>query len=420
VEEGPDLLRPKVDIGGDRSGIMGSEFPLFNFLIYLLGKAFGYAHWHGRLINLVFSSIGTYFFYRFIERIHGRRPALLASLLLLLSIWFSFSRKSMPDTFSISLMMVGMYYALAWLQDGKWLQLAVAGVFLTLAPLCKIPALYFFAALPVVLLMRDLPVRRRWLLAGMSAVAVAITSVWYFIWVPHLLEVYKYELFFPKGFAEGIREILPLMERFVHRFYYSSFLGYAGFLCFLLGAFFLVREKAWRMMVALGLLTGCFLAFAIKTGSVFPLHSYYIIPFTPLLAWIGGVGLSRLPRWVVAVGFLALAGEVVGNQATDFFIQDKEKFRLGLEALCDQHIPKADKVIINGGQGPIEMYYAHRRGWAVEGKMLEQRSNVDDMVARGAKWLILVRQHGPDSLAGYPTVHEDDDYRIQRLQSNLP
>lgn len=47
---------------GTGTGIIGSEFPIFNFLSYLWFKIFGFSHWAGRLINLVTSSIGIYYF----------------------------------------------------------------------------------------------------------------------------------------------------------------------------------------------------------------------------------------------------------------------------------------------------------------------------------------------------------------------
>ena len=51
---------PKVDMAGEKSGITGMEFPLFNYLIYLMSLLFGYTHWYGRLINLVISSAGIW------------------------------------------------------------------------------------------------------------------------------------------------------------------------------------------------------------------------------------------------------------------------------------------------------------------------------------------------------------------------
>src|SRR5256885_261898 len=52
-----NILYPRVDMAGDKTGITGTEFPLLNYLIYLVAKVFGWADWYGRLINLIVSSL---------------------------------------------------------------------------------------------------------------------------------------------------------------------------------------------------------------------------------------------------------------------------------------------------------------------------------------------------------------------------
>src|SRR5688500_14048264 len=65
-ETDANILYPRIDSAGEKSGIVGSEFPLLNYLIYLVSAIFGYEHWYGRLIVLVCSSIGVFFFYKLI------------------------------------------------------------------------------------------------------------------------------------------------------------------------------------------------------------------------------------------------------------------------------------------------------------------------------------------------------------------
>jgi hypothetical protein len=102
-EGGPDLFHPRIDMAGEKTGILGSEFPFFNLIIYLFSIVFGYAHWYGRLINLVVSSLGIWCFYLLLNKLINRKVAFNATIILLSSIWFSYSRKIMPDTFSVSL-----------------------------------------------------------------------------------------------------------------------------------------------------------------------------------------------------------------------------------------------------------------------------------------------------------------------------
>jgi len=110
VENNP--LYPRADqFGGDKTGIFGSEFPLLQEGIVLLSSVFGYDHWYGRLINLIVTSFGIYFFYLLLLTILPERAAFYSGIMLLTSLWFMFGRKIMPDTFSVSLALSGIYMA---------------------------------------------------------------------------------------------------------------------------------------------------------------------------------------------------------------------------------------------------------------------------------------------------------------------
>src|SRR5688572_20790329 len=49
-----NFFLPRVDLAGEKTGIVGSEFPVLNYLIYIAYNIFGYEHWYGRLIVLIF------------------------------------------------------------------------------------------------------------------------------------------------------------------------------------------------------------------------------------------------------------------------------------------------------------------------------------------------------------------------------
>lgn len=82
-ESGLDFFHPRIDMAGEKTGIIGSEFPFFNFIIYLFSVVFEYAHWYGRLINLVVSSLGIWCFYLLINKLINRMVAFNATIILL-------------------------------------------------------------------------------------------------------------------------------------------------------------------------------------------------------------------------------------------------------------------------------------------------------------------------------------------------
>jgi len=59
LEQSPNILYPQIDMSGNQPGFIGSEFPLFNYIIFLAAKIFSYQHWYGRLINMIISSISS-------------------------------------------------------------------------------------------------------------------------------------------------------------------------------------------------------------------------------------------------------------------------------------------------------------------------------------------------------------------------
>src|SRR6478736_3140318 len=67
-ERSSNILYPAVDLAGEKSGIVGCEFPILNYLVYLVSLVFGYTHWYGRIIVLTVSSIGVFFFHRLIRK----------------------------------------------------------------------------------------------------------------------------------------------------------------------------------------------------------------------------------------------------------------------------------------------------------------------------------------------------------------
>jgi 4-amino-4-deoxy-L-arabinose transferase-like glycosyltransferase len=153
LETDANIFYPRVDMAGEKTGITGTEFPLLNYLIYLVSLLFGWQHWYGRLIVLLISSFGTYFFYKIARRFWKEETAFYATILLLVSNWFIYSRKIMPDTFSISLMLIGVYFAIQFIDNNKRISLLWSWLFIVMGALSKIPSILVLA--PLILLYFD-------------------------------------------------------------------------------------------------------------------------------------------------------------------------------------------------------------------------------------------------------------------------
>ncbi len=388
LEVTSNIFYPRIDMAGARTGIIGSEFPLFSYLIFVISKIFGYDHWYGRLINLIVSSMGIYYFYLVVKRYFSYHVAFNASIILTVSIWFSFSRKIMPDVFSVSLVIIGLYYCLRYFETGNLTRLLLFFVFATVGSLCKIPAFTLMSVIAIPLVTK-FPRNRKIAVLIAGIFSFIIVAIWYFYWVPYLLDTYHFKLFYPKGLIEGFREIIEYPIDTLDKFWFTSFYSFIAFFLFIAGLVMMNVRKE-RLLTGLFVVVSIvFFVFILKTGSVFSFHNYYIIPYMPVMAVIAGFALSLIKiRWQI-VFLILISVESLANQSYDFRIKDSELYKLELEKSIDDIITNEELIIVNGGANPQTIYFLHRKGWTVEKEVLQNPGFIDDKAGRGAKYLII-------------------------------
>ena len=387
VQDGYNFFYPTIDMAGDLSGVIGSEMPIFNSLIYVLSLLFGYEHWYGRLINLLVSSVGLWYFFKLIRLFFNKQLALYALVFLTTSIWFTFSRKIMPDTFSIALMIIAWYQGVLYLNTGRLLRVTLFFILGLLAVGSKLPAIGWYSLI-VALFFSSHPVKRKWTLGILASVAGGVAFIWYFAWVPYLVETYQYQLFFPKPFVEGLNEISNYLPELAERFYFSAFYSYTAALTTIIGTILWFKQstKKW-FFVSLALIF-IYSIFIIKTGAVFPTHNYYIIPLVPFMAFLAAFALAKIQRKWAGVILTVFVVESIANQQHDFFIKDNQRYKLELERIAEKNISESALIIINGGDSPQQIYFTNRKGWTVPSEKITVEL-VDSLTARGAKKLII-------------------------------
>jgi len=416
LENGANILYPSIDMAGEKSGIIGSEFPFFSYLIFIFSYIFDYSHWLGRLINLFVSSFGLYFFFKLIKNLLDKQTAFNSTIVLTVSIWFAFSRKIMPDTFSVSLVIIGLFYAYNFLKNGFKSSLILFFVFSTLGMLCKIPALSLFSVLLILIFIKEIDIRRKLALYAAAALGFLIVCLWYFYWVPYLLDTYHYQLYFPKGIVEGIQEITPLIPQLLEKFYFSALLSYMALVCSLVGIVLLIKNKQIYLVSGIGIITAVFILFIVKTGAVFPLHNYYIIPFTPIMALMAGYAITQIPLKIqyILLGLIAIEG--IANQQHDFRIKESQLYKLELEKITEKLIPDIDLIIINGGQSPQDIYFSHRKGWTVDDTDIMNLQYIDSLTSLGAKYLVIDKSRIDQQFVQHETIYTGKHYSICKLE----
>lgn len=389
LEISPSLLYPRIDMDGTGTGIIGSEFPIFNFLSYLWFKIFGFSHWAGRLINLAVSSIGIYYFYKIVKRYFTINVAFSAAFVLIVSGWFGFARKIMPDTFSVSLVLIALYYATVFLDKWRHKDLLLFTFFAALGALSKMPSVSILAVLAIPVISSNYPIKQRLELIGAGTLVLLILGLWYFYWVPHLLNTYGYKLFFPRELLQGLNELIVNWFDTLDKFFFAALFSFVAFFFFLKGLYNSFKDNNKLILSSLFLVSLVFLFYMMKTGDVFSFHSYYIIPFTPIMALIAGYGLSKLKaKWLWLFLFI-ISVESIANQYNDFFIKDELKCKLNYELIADEFTNKDDLVVVTGDLDPITMYYLHRKGWSINNTVLSDSIKMEEMHNLGAKYIFV-------------------------------
>jgi hypothetical protein len=407
---------PTVDNGGrHETGIIASEFPVFNYMVYLVSIPFGYAHWYGRLINLIISTLAAWYFYKLLKFKFSESIAFNATLLLTVSIWFGFSRKSMPDVFSMSLMLMALYYAFYFVRDKNWQHLLYFGVLGSLAVLAKLPAIYGLCVLFIPMLLKKIKTGVKVNILIVSFLIIMIANWWYFIWGDYLLTTYHYQLFFPRTLKEGLNEMAPFWKLALEQFYFSSFNSFLAFAIFLFGLVICIHKKIMFPLYIVLISFAVFIGFALKTGSVFAQHSYYIIPIVPVMALIGGIGLSCMPHHFYSWVIVLISMEAIANQHNDFFIKKSETFKLTMEDEINKFVPKHTKIALGGNTGPQYLYFAHRKGWGLSQHQTLDSTYMNYLIKHQYTYLVVVKREF-SKLPNYEKVGESKDLLFYKLK----
>lgn len=417
LETDANILYPRIDIAGEKTGITGMEFPVFNYTIYLISNLFGYQHWYGRLLNVVISSLGVWFFYLLITRHFGAKIAFRATLVFLFSIWLSYSRKIMPDTFAVSLVIIGMYYFSNFIKKSTYFHLIIGTILITLGILSKLPAGVVFTPFLLFLFSKKITLSTKSIILVSFSVILIPVIWWYFYWVPFLNTTFGFWHFFMgKSLSEGFQELTSNLPDFLEKFYGTS-IFYIGFIVFVVGIFFTIKHKLHAIKWTLGISFFAILIIMLKSGQTFAHHTYYMIPFLPAMALVAGVGLASFRyKTISAILLIAIIAEGTLNQIADFRIPQSHLSLLELESELSAFSDTKDLIAINSGEVPTPMYFAYRKGWVETNQNLLNEEYISELKMKGLRFIVVLKNgFGTETSLPYPIQLENKNYLIYSL-----
>lgn len=414
----PNIMYPRIDIGGEGDGIMSCEFPVYNYILAGIFKILGTHDWYARLFTWIVACCSLWFFHDLTRKTLNFRAATLATIVLMCSIYFEYARKTMPDTFAVSLTIMGIWFGWQYLEKGRRSMLISAALLITLGVLSKIPALIALSFLWIPMTdPNNQRVYKRNLVLWLSAGMVLVLA-WYFAWMPYLLEKFHNQLIFPVSLAEGWKIIMEDRWGEAWRtitnasFYYKMPFIYAimGLGVVLTGS---QNRYKWFALTYIAI----FFAFALKTGDVFITHEYYSIPLTPLWALLIGHFLDRLawkPVFTYALLLVTMIPSYIHQKSMSFTPEVNRSYLANLSAIAGRFSQPEDKIMVNDGQfNPTMMYWAKRKGWTVNQDVPAKTTWMPDYKRDGLKYMFIDRHLLKDTLP-YTLLYEDENFRVYK------
>jgi hypothetical protein len=387
-----NIFYPRIDETAGATGIIGMEFPLLNHLHYLFSLLFDYQHWYGRLINLIVSSFGIFYFYKTVKLLFNERLAFFAAYLLLISSWFAFSRKMMPDTFCVSLMFIALFHGFKYLKEGQIIQLSCFFLFGTLGMLSKIPAL-FYLIIFIPFILKENPPRKQVVVFILTSILALIPPYyWYFVWCPYLSDTYGQWYNSGMGIGQGFFELYAHLTATFHRFYFDAFSGFLAFGLCVIGLIYLIIKSERQLITYILFLTFSFFIYMLKSGFYFHHHSYYILPFVPIMAIVAGYALTCIknPRLLIGL-LLLLTVEGIANQQHDLFIKKSEAYKIEAESFIHPHVSSDQLIAVNGNGNPQLLYLSHRKGWVISDEQLKDKTFLNTLKSNGCMFILIAK-----------------------------
>ncbi len=392
-ENGYKILYPQIDYNGKSPGYVPLEFPIYQFIVALLYKLFGFQEWLGKLISIIFS-IGTMLLLFFLTRIYfGEKVALYSvSVFAFLPLSIFYSQTFMPESMLIFCSMASVYFLNKWLDTSKITFFILGIIFTVFAFLVKITSLYLI--LPILYLF--------W--CKYSKEIIKKTNFWIFIILSLLPSFLWYILWTPKISFEGIfGSIWDTKDRWGNfnwwlniNWYQKIFLQhisenwllFIGIVFFILGFFQKTKNKNEYVfhIWTFGIISYFFI---VAQGNW--VHEYYQFPFVlPASIFIAkslnSIFESKNKKIKIIIIFLLISFIPVGRyKLLKRTKRNDAYYHAGIT--INKITPKNSLLLVSDYDKPEVLYYSHRKGWHITPDD-QNKETIENFIDQGANYFV--------------------------------
>jgi 4-amino-4-deoxy-L-arabinose transferase-like glycosyltransferase len=377
LQNGFHFAYPQIDWAGNAPGYVGTEFPILPFIAALCYKIAGVHEWIGRIQAVILFAVSLPFFFLLVREVYGSTAAVWATFFYGLAPANIFAGRSfMPDIPSLSLAIIGLYFFLSWVHDGKSGQLFVAAIAISMSLLIKITSIVIVAPLAYMAvagigdpdsaktrLVASRDRRSRLQLLFFCAIVLLPSAIWYY----HAYQIAQN--FYPHHFfgAGGIRiESFSWYWPIAQQTLVSSLTPVLSLMALLGLLVPQSRDRRYSRLFYWWLAAMVLFVIVVGYGNR---HRWYQLPLVPISAAFAGAACafirSKVSSRVVAVtlSILLVSSFMISAfwYVRPFYLSSAQLLHAGMEL---KNATAPDALIVAADMGdPTIFYYAERKGW---------------------------------------------------------
>ena len=400
-QEDMNIFNPRRNDRGDTQGFFRMEFPLMQWMVACVYKVYGKHIIISRLFMFfigIFSVLGIY---------KLLMAMFVNETLAVFGAWaFNFSPcfyyytiNPLPDNLALCSAIWGLALFFSWHSNKKGYVLFLAGLFFSVAALCKLPFIIYYVV-PLLFFLKEF---------NNNGITKKITIQFFSVFSLSLLPIIWYATVIPqwegnmiiKGVVDNEESVSMLLYYLQHTLISTLpelLLNYGSLLFFLAGFYFICRRKAFNdprfaLMFSLGLITLFYYFY--EVNAIATIHDYYLFPFLPLIFILVSYGAFHLYKsghfyryltisllmLLPLFCFLRMQGR--WNPEAPGFNKDLLIYKSELQ----KAVPE-DALVVAGNDVSrfILFYYINKKGWSFTDDKLTA-FQLTSMMEKGAEYL---------------------------------
>ena len=123
-------------------------------------------------------------------------------------------------------------------------------------------------------------------------------------------------------------------------------------------------------------------------------------------------------KWLFTLLLAAVALENILNQHSDFIIRPDRQAIVQLEQVMDTLSQPSDLIVVNSGEDPTPVYFAHRKGWVAYNNQLADPAYLQSLANHGCRYVIILKQvFGTDISLPLTPLFSDPNYTVYALNT---